>query len=142
MHIPMMMLVLTAFDTKCTVVAFQPRPQRTSSSRFDSAMSRFSHDSDDMRVRLAVLETNMNLMGKTLERIEKDIGEVRTEPKKDIGSLETEVEEVNGRVDGVIFGLITASMVFSNLVGLGALGPLIVGFCLLNPYFFGFRLRL
>jgi hypothetical protein len=74
-----------------------------------------------MRVRLAVLETNMNLMGKTLERIEKDIGEVKPE-----------VEEVNGRVDEVIFGLITASMVFSNLVGLG-LGPLIVGFYILYP---------
>lgn len=45
---------------------FQPGPQRT--TRMPTL--RFSNDSDGVRVRVAALETNMNSMGKTLERIE------------------------------------------------------------------------
>jgi hypothetical protein len=115
MHIPMMMLVLTAFDTKCTVVALQPRPQRTTRMM----TSRFSHDSGDVRVRLAVLETNMNSMGKTLERIELS-------GKTEVNDVKTEVEEVNGKVDQMIFWLTVASMGFSNSAGLGVVGPLMV----------------
>jgi hypothetical protein len=99
----------------------------------------------EVRVRVAALEININSMGKTLQRIElsgkNEIKEGKTELAEVNGSLETELEEVNGKVDAVIFWLIMASMLLSNLVGLGALGPIIAGLCLLSPTF-GFKFML
>jgi hypothetical protein len=104
----------------------------------------------EVRVRVAALEINMNSMGKTLQRIElfgktellKEVnGSLETEFEGVNGSLETGREEGNGKLDAVTFWLIMASMVLSNLVGLGALGPLIAGLCLLSPTF-GFRYML
>jgi hypothetical protein len=109
MHILKMMLVLTAFDTKCTAVAFQPCPQRT--TRMTTLRS--ARDSDDTRVRLAVLETKMNSMGKTLGRIELSgknqlqrielsgktkLKDVKTGVEEDIGSLKTDLEAVQTEV--------------------------------------------
>jgi hypothetical protein len=105
-----MLRPLTAFHTKSAMVAFRPRPQRTTLM----TTLRFQHDSGNDR--LPVLEANTNLMGKTLERIElsektefntvkfelkkevkevkTELEEVRTELKKDIGSLKTDLKVV------------------------------------------------
>jgi chaperonin cofactor prefoldin len=69
MRIPMMLLGLMAFDTKCTITAFQPRSQRT--ARMTTL--RFQHSFDDLPVAVAVLENKMNAMTKTLERVESKI---------------------------------------------------------------------
>jgi hypothetical protein len=91
MRIPMLLLLaLTAFGTECTMLAFQPRPQHT--NRMTAL--RFTHDSDDMRVRLAVLETNMNSMGKTLERIELC-------EKTELKEVKNELKEVRVRVAAI-----------------------------------------
>jgi hypothetical protein len=71
MRIPMMLLALTAFNTKCTIMAFQPRPQRT------ARMTTLRFQYDEVRVGVAVLENNMNYMGKRLERIELELKEVK-----------------------------------------------------------------
>jgi hypothetical protein len=92
MRIPMMLLGLMAFNTKCTMMAFQPRPQRT--ARMTTL--RFQHSSDDLPVRVAVLETSMNAMTKTLERIESKIDttldEIDTKIDRKIAELDKEID--------------------------------------------------
>jgi chaperonin cofactor prefoldin len=80
MRIPMMLVGLMAFDTKCTVMAFQPRPQRT--TRMTTLRSQNSPD--DLPVKVAVLENRMDWMMKTLERIESKIDTKIDELEKQI----------------------------------------------------------
>jgi hypothetical protein len=93
MCIAVMLLALTTFDTKCTTMAFQPRPQRAARMM----TLRFQHDSQDER--LAALERAMEDNTSTLKRIELAMGSMKTELKEveknlkdDIGSLKTELK--------------------------------------------------
>jgi hypothetical protein len=89
-RIPKMLLALTAFDMKCTTMAFQPHPQHTARMM----TLRFQHDSHDERL-VRALEDNTS----TLKRIELAMGSMKTELKEveknlkdDIGSLKTELK--------------------------------------------------
>jgi chaperonin cofactor prefoldin len=99
MLIPVMLLGLMAFDTKCTVMAFQPRRQRT--TRMTTLRSQNSPD--DLPVKVAVLENRMDWMTRTLERIESKIDtkidESKIDKKIDAKTLERIESKIDTKID-------------------------------------------
>jgi tetrahydromethanopterin S-methyltransferase subunit G len=118
MRIPVMLLGLMAFDTKCAITAFQPRPQRTACM----TTLRFQHSSDDLPVRVAVLEDRMDAMTKTLERIESKIDttvdELDTKIDRKIERIESKIDTKNEKIDSLLLLLVAGVTALYTLHGL------------------------